>query len=120
PLLVVFLLALGALACTQGGGEVITITATPLYDEEGLVIVPPSMTPTGPTETPIEPTPNPSRSDAQSSALYTVQPGDTLGVIAARYSVTVEEIIALNPQLQNPDALEVGQSVNTPGGGLPV
>ena len=120
PLLVMWLLALGALACTQGSGEVITITATPLFDEEGRLIIPPSMTPTGPTETPIQPTPNPARSAVQSSALYTVQPGDTLGVIAARYGVTVEEIIALNPQLQNPDALEVGQTLTTPGGSLPV
>lgn len=120
PLLVLILLALAALACTQGSGEVITITATPLYDDEGLVIVPPSMTPTGPTETPIQPTPNPPRAEAQSSGQYTVQPGDTLGIIAARQGITVEEILTLNPQLQNPDALEVGQRLNTPGGSLPV
>lgn len=121
PLLVVVLLAIAALACTRESGEVITITATPLIDEQtGQVIIPPSMTPTGPTKTPIQPTPNPERIDALGSALYTVQAGDTLGTIALRYGVTVEELVALNPQLANPDALEVGQTINTPGGGLPV
>ena len=120
PLLVVVLLALSALACTQGSGEVITITATPLFDEDGQVIIPPSMTPTGPTKTPLQPTPNPARTGAQSGPLYTVQAGDTLGIIAQRFGVTVEELIALNPQFTNPDALEVGQTVNMPGGGLPV
>jgi len=121
PLLVVVLLAIAALACTRESGEVITITATPLIDEmTGQVIIPPSITPTGPTKTPIQPTPNPARTDTLGSALYTVQAGDTLGTIALRYGVTVEELLALNPQLANPDALEVGQTINTPGGGLPV
>jgi len=119
PLLVALALALAALACTQGSGEVITITATPLFDDDGMVIVPPSMTPTGPTKTPLQPTPNPARPLPQGGAPYVVQAGDTLGTIAARYGVTVAELIALNPQLPNPDALEVGDTVNTPGGGLP-
>lgn len=119
PLLVIVLLALAALACTQGGGEVIPITATPLYDEEGQVIIPPSMTPAGPTKTPLQPTPNPARSMPQSGSSYVVQPGDTLGTIASLYGVTVAEMIALNTQLANPDALEVGDSIITPGGSLP-
>ncbi len=118
PLLVALLMALAALACTQGKGEVITVTATPLFDEEGLVIIPPSMTPTGPTQTPILPTPNPPRTQPQTGSLYVVQPGDTLGTIGAQYGVTVDEMIALNPQLPDPNTLEVGQTINTPGGNI--
>ena len=39
---------------------------------------------------------------------YTVQPGDTLTRIAARFGVSVGELVSLN-NLANPNALEVGQ-----------
>ena len=39
---------------------------------------------------------------------YTVQPGDTLTRIAARFGVSVSELVNLN-NLANPNALEVGQ-----------
>ena len=39
---------------------------------------------------------------------YTVQPGDTLTRIAARFGVSVSELVGLN-NLANPNALEVGQ-----------
>jgi murein DD-endopeptidase MepM/ murein hydrolase activator NlpD len=44
-----------------------------------------------------------------------VQSGDTLGEIAARFDVTVAEIVEAN-QLENPDSLEVGQVLVIPGG----
>ena len=39
---------------------------------------------------------------------YTVGPGDTLTRIAARFGVSVSELVGLN-NLANPNALEVGQ-----------
>ena len=79
PLLVVVLLAIAALACTRESGEVITITATPLIDEmTGQVIIPPSITPTGPTKTPIQPTPNPAR-----TAWCYGEPGIAAALVAA-------------------------------------
>lgn len=41
---------------------------------------------------------------------YTVQTGDTLGAIAVRFHVSVDDIVALNPGIQ-PTALRVGQKI---------
>lgn len=45
---------------------------------------------------------------------YIVQPGDTLWTIARRFNTTVEALVALN-DLDNPDALRVGQALTIPG-----
>lgn len=47
---------------------------------------------------------------------YTVQSGDTLGVIARRFGTTVAELVRIN-NLANPDALQVGQKLTVPGSG---
>jgi murein DD-endopeptidase MepM/ murein hydrolase activator NlpD len=44
---------------------------------------------------------------------YVVQPGDTLGLIAQRYGVSLEEIIQAN-ELKNPNILDVGQTITVP------
>lgn len=46
---------------------------------------------------------------------YTVQPGDTLRSIAARFNLNIFEIVEANPQLTNPNAISVGQVLNIPG-----
>jgi len=94
---------------------VIYVTATPLRDEQGLIIIPPSMTPDRPTETPLAPTPSVPRYELTAGGSYTVQRGDTLGTIAAAYDLTVDDLLAANA-LANPDALEVGQMLIIPGG----
>lgn len=116
-LLTSLLLALGALACSRSSTQVIYITATPLIDAQGNVILPPSMTPDEPTRTPIKPTPNPTREGLQDSGLYAVQSGDTLGTIATRFGVSIDTLVAANA-LTNPDTLEVGQLLIIPGGSL--
>ena len=63
-----------------------------------------------PTSTP-EPTAVPTRA----TRAYTVQAGDTLGKIASKFEVDLEELIAAN-DLVNPDVLEVGQELIIPGG----
>lgn len=45
--------------------------------------------------------------------LYTVQAGDVLGAIAARFGVTVNAIVRAN-NLSNPDALSIGQRLIIP------
>ena len=45
---------------------------------------------------------------------YTVMPGDTLFGIAQRFGVTVEAILRLNPQIVNPDQLQVGETLCLP------
>lgn len=45
---------------------------------------------------------------------YTVMSGDTLWKIAQKYNVCLEDILKLNPQIANPDLINVGQSINVP------
>lgn len=47
---------------------------------------------------------------------YTVQRGDTLSILARRYSVRLYDMIAVNPQLWNPDLIYPGQVLNLPVG----
>jgi LysM repeat protein len=47
---------------------------------------------------------------------YVVKSGDTLGKIAARIGVSWRDILAVNPQIQNPSLIYVGQVINLPAG----
>lgn len=52
---------------------------------------------------------------------YVIQPGDTLTSIAARFGVTVEDIIRVNPILTDPNAIYPGQIIHIPlAGQVPV
>jgi murein DD-endopeptidase MepM/ murein hydrolase activator NlpD len=44
---------------------------------------------------------------------YVIQPGDTLGIVALRYGVSLDQLIEAN-ELANPNLLEVGQVINVP------
>lgn len=43
--------------------------------------------------------------------LHIVQPGDTLSAIASRHGKTLEEVLALNPSIQNPNHIYPGQKI---------
>lgn len=45
---------------------------------------------------------------------YVVQYGDTLRKIGARYGFSVDAILAVNPQIWNPNLIYVGQVINLP------
>lgn len=47
--------------------------------------------------------------------VHTVQPGDTMWKISVRYQVGLSEIIAANPQINNPSLIYPGQKINIPG-----
>lgn len=47
---------------------------------------------------------------------YIIQPGDTLYEIAKLYHVSLEALIAANPQLDNPDLIFPGQKITVPVG----
>jgi len=49
-------------------------------------------------------------------ASYSVQSGDTLSAIAARNGVSLNALIAANPQIRNPNLIYPGQTVHIPGG----
>lgn len=46
--------------------------------------------------------------------LYTVQPGDTMFFIAQRFGVTLESLIAANPQVRDPNLIYPGQALCIP------
>ncbi len=49
-----------------------------------------------------------------SGFFYTVQPGDTLFNIARRFDITLQSLIAANPQIENPDLIFPGQRICIP------
>ncbi len=45
---------------------------------------------------------------------YTVKRGDTLSDIADKHGVSLADLIKANPQIRNPNAIDVGQQINLP------
>jgi len=45
---------------------------------------------------------------------YTVKPGDNLSKIAKRFGTNLAQLLKANPQIKNPDRIQVGQVVNLP------
>ncbi len=62
--------------------------------------------PSGYTSTPVYQYP--------SASTYTVQAGDTLAIVAARYGISVYDLWAANPQIWDPSLIYVGQVINIP------
>lgn len=88
----------------------VEVVATPTVEAEGETAVP-------------SPTPEPTVAVAQATAVpatplpgetYTVQPGDTLSIIAAKTGVSADEIAAAN-NLSNLNVISVGQELVIPG-----
>jgi murein DD-endopeptidase MepM/ murein hydrolase activator NlpD len=73
----------------------------------------PKRTPGGPILTPTPDAPHDLPALRTKPDQYIVQPGDSLGAIAARYSVNVELIVAAN-DITDPNILSVGQSLVIP------
>lgn len=46
--------------------------------------------------------------------IYTIKKGDTLASIARSFNITVDDIIAVNPNLQKSDLITVGQVIKLP------
>lgn len=54
-----------------------------------------------------------------SQRVYVVQPGDTLYLIARRFNVSLNALIAANPQISDPARLTPGDRINIPVEGAP-
>lgn len=51
---------------------------------------------------------------AVTNKIYTIVKGDTLASIAKKYNITVDDIIAVNPNLQKSDLISIGQVIKLP------
>jgi hypothetical protein len=72
----------------------------------------PTRTPTAmPTQTP---GPTPSPTESASFFWYTVQPGETLRSIAAKFGTTWQAIWEINPEIENPNRIYPGQRIRIP------
>lgn len=50
---------------------------------------------------------------------YTVVEGDSMSAIAGRLGISLEALMAINPQVANPNNIQVGQVLNIPAGTAP-
>jgi LysM repeat protein len=65
-----------------------------------------SSSPSQPVATPsAEITPVP----APSAQVYVIKQKDTLSKVAKRFGLTIEELLAANPEIKNPDKISIGQ-----------
>ncbi len=71
-----------------------------------------------PAETPPPASSPPAAPESGSEPTYTVQPGDILSRIAARFGVSLAALIAANG-IANPDMIQVGQVLRIPGQSQP-
>jgi LysM repeat protein len=73
----------------------------------------------GPTPTPaasVEPTatPEPTPEPTPEQIVYVVKKNDTLSKIAAQFGVTVDQVLAANPQITNANQIAVGDEIIIP------
>lgn len=52
--------------------------------------------------------------------IYTVRPGDTLRLIARSYDITLNELVQINPQINDPGSIYPGEQIYLPAGIIPV
>ena len=71
----------------------------------------PAPAPAQPTPAPAAPAPPPQPSGPD----YIVQPGDTLGAIAAAHGLPLDRLIQLNPQIADPNVIHPGDVVHVSG-----
>jgi LysM repeat protein len=75
--------------------------------------------PDGPAATP-SPTPRPSRSIAPTPApaptptTYVIKAGDTLSTIASEHGLSLDQLLAANPDITNPNLIKQGQQIIIP------
>ena len=58
----------------------------------------------------------PSAVPCPGGSIYVIRAGDTLSAIARTNNITLNQLLAANPQIENPDMISVGQSICIPMG----
>ena len=56
----------------------------------------------------------PTEAPSPTAKVYVVKPGDTLNKIAKRYNLTVDQLLAANKQIKNPNRIAVGDEIVIP------
>ena len=51
---------------------------------------------------------------APSAQVYVIKQKDTLSKVAKRFGITIEELLAANPEIKNPDKISIGQQIIIP------
>jgi LysM repeat protein len=106
------LLAGGGPARTPGASFVVS-SARPTAVESAAPTASVALTVAPPTEAPTV-RPSVSAGPVGSPRLYRVRVGDSLASIAARFRLSVEELIAANPDIVDPNYVQVGQTIIIP------
>ncbi len=83
-----------------------TFWECPPPSQEGLKEVPSPQTGTGGAET---------RAQSGTAAYHIVVKGDTLWDLARQYGLALSRLIALNPQIKNPNLIRVGERIKVSG-----
>jgi nucleoid-associated protein YgaU len=58
--------------------------------------------------------PSPTAVPTPEKVVYTVKAGDSLSKIAAKYKVTIDQILEANPKIKNPNQIAVGDKIVIP------
>ncbi|GAB4155435.1 MAG: hypothetical protein Fur0021_22810 [Candidatus Promineifilaceae bacterium] len=93
-----------------------TLTLTPVVGVAFVTVAPPTVAVIQTTPTPL---PTPTETPTPTPIAYQVVEGDTIWVIAAKSYRTVDEILALNPDVR-PNLLQIGQTLLLPPPATPV
>ncbi|MEW6223086.1 MAG: LysM peptidoglycan-binding domain-containing protein [Chloroflexota bacterium] len=67
-----------------------------------------------PSPTPETASPSPTLPPEPTAQVYVVAKGDTMSKIAKRFDVTIEQLLAANPQIKNPDRIKIGDQLTIP------
>ncbi len=108
---------INAIASLNGIVNIDLIFVGQVLKMPGTVVVnnpPPASTPV-PTQPPANNPPPSTGGNSLCPAIYTIQRGDTLGIIANKCGVTAAAILAVNT-LPNPSLIYPGQKLSIPGG----
>ncbi|MGW1867959.1 LysM peptidoglycan-binding domain-containing protein [Streptomyces mauvecolor] len=117
---------LGGIAALLGVSLAALLAANPQIkdpdqvDEGQEISVPAKPTPNKPTAPPAKPKPEPSKPTppqrpATNGDFYTVRSGDSLSGIARSFGQSLTALLARNPQIGNPDSIQVGQKIRING-----
>jgi LysM repeat protein len=96
----------------------LAVLALALFFLPGMINLGGSRAPTSSAPASSSPRPSvsvaPTEPPAPTPELYTIKKNDTLSKIAAAHGITVEELLAANPSIKDPNKIGLGQQIIIP------